>query len=286
MERHRQQETRWRLDGRTPASVSELAQLLPVMLVTPETLSLVSGTPQLRRQFVDAGMFHVEHHVWPIWRRWRAALQHRNSLLKSGRIGERELSAWTDVLVETGEALTAAREKFVTRLAASLAEDEELTDGIGTIELGYQTGWPRELSYRAALTNSLSRDQEFGYTTVGPHKADLTIRVNGELMGARRFLSRGQQKMVAVALELSRLRAIRKETGQPGIVLVDDVASELDMFNQQRLVGGLMETGSQLFITALTDAIPRSLIKGIPVGSEDNEWKMFHVEHGRLKSAQ
>ena len=283
MERYRQKDTQWRMDGRTPGSVAELAQLVPLMLITPETLSLVSGTPQLRRQFMDAGMFHVEHHVWSVWRRWRLALRNRNSLLKSGRIDSRQLSAWTDVLVETSEALTTSRSAFVKQLDNALKEDESLTESLGQIELNYQFGWPRELSYRMALEQCIERDLDQGYTSVGPHKADLMIRVNGEYLGARRFLSRGQQKMVAVALELARLRVVGKVSGQSGIVLVDDVAAELDYPNQKRLLGGLLDSGAQLFITALTDMLPDTLKAGMNPDMDSDQWKMFHVEHGQLR---
>ncbi|RMF15704.1 MAG: DNA replication/repair protein RecF [Gammaproteobacteria bacterium] len=279
------QPTEWRLNGERPKGLSQLANVAPVILITPETLSLVSGTPQLRRQFLDGGMFHVEPFAWEIWRQWRHALRNRNQILKSGRIDSRLLSAWDSVYVAQSTALSQARQFFVERLNEHIGRVQTLMKlGLGRISLHFQRGWSRELTLEHVLEEQSNRDWESGYTHSGPHKADFEIRVDGERWTARRYMSRGQQKMIAIVLELARLSVLREKKGDSGIVLVDDVTAELDQTNQRLLFDGLLNSGAQLFITTLDDQ--KHLLPGAIVGQKDRLMaKMFHVEHGKITAS-
>lgn len=234
---------------------------------------------------MDGGMFHVEHQIWDVWRQWRLALRNRNRTLKSGRIDNRHLSAWDDVFVRHSELLTRARQAFVDQLNEQVRRvQHEMSLTLGEITLHFQPGWAKDTRLIDQLVASRVRDVENGYTQLGPHKADLDIRIDGERWAAKRYFSRGQQKMIAIVLELARLNVLKEKTGESGIVLVDDVTAELDHRNQLLLFKGLLNSEAQLFITTLDDE-KQALVEAIRENKDHPPARMFHVEHGRVKAS-
>jgi len=140
------------------------------------------------------------------------------------------------------------------------------------IELHLAQGWAGERSFLEALDRSWHRDSERGLTHVGPHRADLQIRVDGE--AARQRVSRGQQKLVAAAMLLGQLRCDADQGSPTAALLVDDPAAELDAPSLDRLLREVLELPLQLFITALDAAHPA--FEGLGVAAR------FHVEHGNF----
>jgi len=258
--------------NRQPAdSLAVLAEKLAVQVIDPEIHRLVSDGPEVRRRFLDYGVFHVEHAFLDAWRRYRRALRQRNAGLREG-IDDEVLRAWEPELIATGRTVDGLRRQHLRALAEEFVVlGRQLTGA----EVGceYRSGWGEAPEFEQALEAARERDREQGTTTVGPHRADLRLIYRGR--SARQQVSRGQQKLFGAALVLAQTRAMARERTEGPVLLVDDPAAELDGDSLERLMAGVLGTGSQLIVTALTtDAV------SLPA-----ETVMFHVEHGRVSAA-
>lgn len=247
---------------------ADLAVLLPVQVIDPEIHELVHGGPELRRRFLDWGVFHVKHSFLDNWRNYQKALRQRNAALRQGESDE-QVSAWDEPLAEYGEAVDSCRTEFLNDflpLLSSISVDNLPFDS----NCSYKRGWSSNSTLQEALEESRARDRAFGATQVGPHRADLTLQVHERR--ARHRVSRGQQKMLAATMVIAQSRFVAAHIENELTLLVDDPAAELDRDNRQRLFSMLREIPAQMFVTALEPAdLPWS-----------DEGRMFHVEHGRL----
>jgi DNA replication and repair protein RecF len=238
---------RAQIGGEKVASLAELAVALPVQIIDPEIHHLIEEGPSRRRRFLDWGVFHVERTFVAYWQRYRQALKQRNAALKSGQ-PRAAVVAWDGDLLRYGELLTSARSRYV----ALLAEQAEIIGRnlLGMdLELSYRPGWARDQSFAESLQQSRNHDQASGVTQVGPHRAELSIRLNGA--GVKDRISRGQQKLLAAALLLAQLKLFPEDGSVRPSLLLDDPAAELD---DDRLTGLIREVSAhsvQLIVTTL-----------------------------------
>jgi DNA replication and repair protein RecF len=249
---------------------ADLARLLPVQVIDPEIHELVQGGPELRRRFLDWGVFHVKHGFLESWRIYQQALRQRNAALRHNEPDEL-VRLWDEALTTHGERVTLLRTEFLQEflpLFSSIVAENLPFEAI----CSYKCGWSSNHGLAEALHGSLARDRAFGSTQVGPHRADLSLQVADRR--ARHRVSRGQQKMLAAALVIAQTRFIAPHITTRPVLLVDDPSAELDRGNRQRLFTLLQEMPAQLFITALETA-------DLPWSAEA---RMFHVEHGKVTS--
>ena len=236
-----------------------------------------SGSAEVRRRYLDWGLFHVEHGFLQVWRRYSRALKQRNGLLRQRR-GHGELDAWECELALAGEALDQYRQQYVERLQQHFEVlIEALLPAAGLAGLELQSGWRRQdLALADALLLARERDLVHGFTSVGPHRADLRIQLQ-DLPG-KDGLSRGQAKLTALALLLAQAQQLAGQTGEWPILQLDDLASELDRRHQGNLLAWLQATPAQVLVTG-TEAPPVLAQAGI------RTW-MFHVEHGAVAAVE
>lgn len=255
-----------RIGGEPAKSLGELAEYLPVQVIDPDVHKLVEDGPGGRRQFLDFGVFHVEHGFLACWRRYQRALKQRNKALKTD---PKVASAWDPELIQAGESLDIMRRAYVDELLP-VARDwvEYLLDG--ELELKYRSGWSGERTLAEALVHSRQRDRDFGATLVGPHRADLELKVHDR--AARGRVSRGQQKLLASALLLAQVELMESRAGA-GVLLLDDPAAELDGDRLSRLLTRVQGLASQCFITGLN----------LEDLAEFKSGSVFHVEQGNLR---
>jgi DNA replication and repair protein RecF len=196
----------------------------------------------------------VEPDFLRVWRRYARALKQRNALLKVGARAD-ELDGWEHELAESGESITRSRETYIQRwLQRFSAEATTLVPTIGADRLELHAGWRRdELPLADALLLARPRDLTMGFTSVGPHRAD--VRIGFADLPGREALSRGQAKLTALALLLSQARLHAELAGDWPIIALDDLASELDRDHQARVIEDLVATDAQVFVTG-TDAPP------------------------------
>jgi len=270
--RHSGQSWKGRLDGQDVQQLGNLCAALAVVTFEPGSHALISGSGESRRRFVDWALFHVEPDFLPLWRRYSRALKQRNALLKQGGAGA-SLDAWDRELADSGELLTARRRAYVDRLqekAIPLAAD--IAPLLGMQGLVFQPGWRRhEVSLADALLLSRERDRQYGYTSVGPHRADWQPEF-AELPGTQ-ALSRGQAKLTALACLLAQAEDFADQRGEWPVIALDDLASELDRHHQQRVLARLLAGQAQVLISATET--PALLDPWQPA--------RFHVEQGQIR---
>jgi len=259
-----------RLDGRPVGGIAELATVFPVQAIDPELHQLIEEGPQQRRRYLDWGVFHVEPGFVGTWQRFQRALRQRNAALRTN--GEAELvRAWDGELVEAGVGVAQARFEYLEALRPFVGAAGERLLG-QPVELALAQGWAAERSLQEALDRSWLRDRERGMTNIGPHRADLHIRVGG--LPARERVSRGQQKLVAAAMLLGQLKCDASQGSPTAALLVDDPAAELDPVSLGALLDEILALPLQLFVTALDGAHPCLERLKNPA--------RFHVEHGKV----
>jgi DNA replication and repair protein RecF len=177
---------------------------------------------------------------------------------------------WDPDLVRFGELIAEVRGRFVEALLPYWRESVVALSGLEP-ELHYFKGWAQDVALADALKSSWTRDQTRGITHPGPHRADILIRLNGR--PAREVLSRGQQKLVAVAMTLAQLNLLQVTTQTTPTLLLDDPAAELDGDHLRRFIEQVMRLRSQLVLTSLH---PDAHLFGTPD-------RVFHVEQGRVE---
>ena len=179
-------------------------------------------------------------------------------------------SPWESELIRLGELLTSARARLIEALQVDWGL---MLRRLGAVDasLGFFQGWSRELSLADSLRSHRGRDTERGTTGVGPHRFDVLLRVDGH--PAREVVSRGQQKLLGVAMAVTMARYLAESAGRQSTLLLDDPAAELDAERTEALLQTVRDLGAQLVVTSLQAQDTRL---GVPDA-------VFHVEHGTVK---
>lgn len=266
--------TQARVQGRRVRAQTELARLFPVQAIHPDSHELLAGPPGERRGFLDWGLFHSEEEYLPVLQGYRRALQQRNEALRLGA-PDRALSAWEREMGRHGRQLDAFRRDYLLALGETVTDLRSRLPVEGALEWQYRRGWREEESLEEVLARGREREREMGYTLWGPHRAEVIFRHEGVSLSQE--ASRGQQKTAVLLLRLAQVALHRRRTTRPVVVLVDDLASELDPARCAGALDLLRHLGCQVFVTAIQgDSLEVS-------GWE--EIRMFHVEHGQLRGA-
>jgi DNA replication and repair protein RecF len=243
---------RARIGGDKPDSLAQMALLLPVQIIDPEVHHLIEEGPNRRRRFLDWGVFHVEHEFVGHWQRYQQVLKQRNAALKA-RQPRAVVSAWDADLVRSGDSLSAARARYVAALSPHAQAVGRSLLGM-ELALGYRSGWAKDQTLAEALAQSFGQDNERGATQVGPHRAELAIRLDG--MAVKDRISRGQQKLLAAALLISQLNLFPEESPVRPSLLLDDPAAELDGEHLAALIEEVATRSVQLVVTTLHGEFP------------------------------
>lgn len=272
----------------------ELSGLLTSVLFSPESVSIIKGSPQERRGFLDYDISQVSLSYIRDLHRYRRILAQRNNLLKK-MLGQRtapsqksaQLELWDEQLVEYGARIIMKRLAVLEKLnPLTRLTQRRLTDGKENIELSYifnKSGRLEESEGRRegriaaflqdAREKALEEDLRFGVTQWGPHRDDLEILLNG--INLKQFGSQGQQRTAVLALKLAELEFFRGESGEYPILLLDDVLSELDENRQNQLLAFIHEKAIQCFITSTE---PTNFF-----GREKRQSRSFLVNAGKIE---
>lgn len=275
LEKTRQGKTRIKISNNKDA-IGELVKILPLQLVNSNSYSLFSGGPKARRQFIDWGVFHVEPHFFSVWQLFQQNLKQRNAALQKQMLLE-QTKIWNFRFIELSSKITHMREVYLqqlTPLIINLAKELINLDGFS---IDFYKGWNVDNTLDAILRRAFSRDLQLGYTQYGPQRADLLIKLRGNPV--HEVLSRGEQKLLAYALQLAQGLLLKKMTGKSCIYLFDDLFAELDSTKQHYLITLLKKLEAQVFITVIEDNLAKMLRNTI-------NGKLFHVENGKILEKQ
>lgn len=266
--------SRWeaRIDGAS-VTLGQLVRTCAVVCFEPGSHALIAGGAEERRRFLDWGVFHVEHEFQGAWQRYQRALKQRNSLLRSARLVDEALfEPWERELDQAASLIDAARHTYLERLRPFLAAElAAVVPELGMPTLRYRRGWAEEAALLDQLAAQRDRDRGRGHTGSGSHRADWSITL--EHAPLREHLSRGQEKLVALACLLAQAAVYAQHhAGEWPIVCLDDLASELDQAHQAALIARLTAAGVQVLITGTEQP---AALAGVP-------HRLFHVEQGHV----
>ncbi len=251
---------------------SELAYSLPVLLIHPKSYLLLDGGPQVRREFLDWGVFNFQEDFLICWRKFKKVLQQRNSLLKNKQADQ--INVWNNELVEYGTIVSNYREQYLKKLEPFFFEICSCFLNFEQIELKYNPGWDQSESFMMSLRKDLPKDLRYGFTHSGPHRSDVGVMVDGRL--AKHVVSRGQLKLLMLSLKLAQVKLINTEKNNSVCLLIDDLTAELDIDNKAKLLDYLSGLHCQVFMSTT------ELSNFGDLTNLDN-YKKFHVEHGKIK---
>lgn len=240
------------LDGTPLTRTGELMGCLNVVMFSPEDLHLVKDGPQERRRFLDMELSQLKPAYYYALQQYNNALKNRNLLLKEQPIRYDMIELWDEQLAQLGTTIIRTRAEFVEELCI-LAEKlhSGMSGGRERLETVYLPNVPPMAAdvlperLNELLTDHLERDIYRGFTSVGPHRDDLGLMLNGK--DVRVFGSQGQQRTAALSLKLSEIELMRRVRGERPVLLLDDVFSELDADRQARLLETVSDC--QTFVT-------------------------------------
>jgi DNA replication and repair protein RecF len=241
--------TQVRLNGLPCHTTSELARFLPSQIFYQDVFQVIDAGPSVRRSVMDWGLFHVKHNYHETWKNYKRALKQRNSLLRQ-KAPLSKLLPWDKTLADLAAPLHESRLEYIKQLQPLFTGILQSLTSM-TCSLNYYKGWDRRQSNKSLLKileDNYQSDLLKQFTQYGPHHADLAVEVND--LNAKQYLSRGQQKIVLIALKVSQGLLL----STPCVYLCDDLTAELDQKHMDGLLELFSQTSGQFFITALSDA--------------------------------
>jgi DNA replication and repair protein RecF len=240
------------LNGERLASVERLRAELCTLVFTPDRLAVVKGSPATRRAYVDRSVGRLLPARGSLPVEYGTALGQRNACLRRLRAGESSREAlrpWTESVASLGESLVAARLEAVSLLS------EPFTRIAGTLGLeGATLAYAGDVPSAEELDARLDRDLERGVTGAGPHLHDIAIAAAGRDL--RFFGSQGEQRVAVLALVLAEADVLQSRAGDPPLVLLDDVLSELDGDRRRALAAIVASGGQTVVTTTAVEALP------------------------------
>ncbi|MEQ2397897.1 DNA replication/repair protein RecF [Merdimmobilis hominis] len=263
-------------------SSTKLAGQFTAVVFSPSHLSLIQDGPQERRRFLDTTICQLKPKYIRVLNDYSRVLAQRNSLLKDVAFSSYlldTLDIWDQHLVRLSATITRTRYTYLEKLKQLAGEvykgisreKEEFSLRYlskACPDLADLSAPGLEEAIAEAVRKARREDLKAGSTTVGAHRDDLEISING--MNVRTYGSQGQQRSAVLALKLSECGMIRQLTGEEPVVLLDDVMSELDESRREYLLNHMGDR--QIFITCCDPNYFRHLEDG----------KSFHIQGGAI----
>ena len=252
-----------RINGVRHTRLAEVIGQVNAVLFDSGDLEIIRGEPSVRRRFLDLEISQTSPRYVHALGAFRKALEQRNRLLRDlrdGRAGydaRASLPAWNAQLAQHGALLVERRHRFLERLAQIAAGvHQTLSDERDTLEITYvpsfgldgltEAAGIRE-RFLAALAAVEGEETARGTTLRGPQRDDVVFCVNGQ--DCRLYGSQGQQRTVALSLKLAERQLIEEVVGEPPLLLLDDVLSDLDDARRRHLFDLTARAGSQTFLS-------------------------------------
>lgn len=245
------------LDGKPPRPVEALLEAVRAVLFAPDELHQLRTVPTARRALLDRAVFQIEPSYLGRAIEYERILKQRNRLLRD-RVDEMLLQPWTEALIRSGALVRQARREFLDHLAPALtATHRQLSGDNASIAIAYpvasQTLGEYEAGLRQELRQAASKDIRLGQTCVGPHRDDPVFLLDEQPI--RHVASQGEWRTIILSFKIALLRLLQERLGTPPLLLLDDMAAELDRQRQGRLFELLAGCGAQVFVTT-TDPEP------------------------------
>jgi DNA replication and repair protein RecF len=270
-----------RLDGKSVRGTAAALGAVSVVLFVPEDLLLSRAAPAARRRFVDLAIFNIERGYYGEASAFQKVLRNRNALLRQGSSDPALLDTYDEELARTGARVVMRRRALVAALQPRFIEHFRALHGDLAVSLSYRSdpevdAASDEIAVEHALEQGLAGrrtlDLRRRFTGFGPQVDDLEIGFSGAL--ARSHASQGQLRSLMLALKLAELTHVEARLGDPPVLLLDDVPSELDPKRR----GLLFDVVASLQCQTLISVTEREIVPSLP-GRRD-----FFVRAGKVSA--
>jgi len=251
-----------RVDGKTVQKLSQFLSYFRVVLFTPEELGNIRGFPAGRRSLLDRAILQTEPAYLDRVQEFDRTLRQRNQLLKQ-QADATVLAPWTEALIRAGSRVRYDRQVYLERFVPRLCTVyREITGDTETAGLNYSVERMSQAELATQLETALHRlaprEKKLGLTLAGPHRDDLDFLVDGRSL--RCFGSQGQQRSYLLAFKAAQVMDLEEQFREPPVLLLDDLASELDNSRQAGFFNFLLNQRGQVFLTSaqtpqLTDPV-------------------------------
>lgn len=268
------------INGVSKKSSADVIGSFSAVVFSPTSLSMIKDGPNARRKFIDGAICQIKPSYAKIYSKYNNTLKQRNAILKDAKYNSSLLDlldVWDEELAKAAAGVIKNRIEYLERL---VPQSQIVYDGISSgkeiLDVKY-ISQKQEYSVnfteiydiiKHGLNASKNDDISNGYTSVGPHRDDVEIKING--FDVRKYGSQGQQRSSVLALKLAEASILKNIIGEYPVCLLDDVMSELDVNRQDYLLSRLQ--GYQVFVTCC-DPAPLARVKNMAV---------FHMKHGEI----
>lgn len=251
-----------------PRQLADLAGVAPIVLFLVDDLEIIRGEPAKRRAFLDTELSAMSRtYAWSL-KQYTRVVDQRNRLLKDVRdtlADPASLLPWNDQLASFGGRLLEVRTRFIDDLnSVSVSVYQGLTNSSQGLTVEYVRDWGDQAStpatreafveaLAAAIEDATTEEIRRGSSLVGPHRDDLRMLIDGR--DVRQFGSQGEQRTAALALRVSEFSLVHRLFGEPPVLLLDDILSELDRTRRAALLNHLAPIAQVIVTTTDVDAV-------------------------------
>ena len=244
------------INGLPIRKASELFGVVNMVFFSPEDLNIIKNGPGERRRFLDLELCQLDKIYLTDLASYNHIVNQRNKLLKDLYVKpdlKGTLEIWDMQMADYGKKIIEKREEFVEELN-ELAKGlhKGLTGGLEELEILYEPS-VTAAEFEQKLAQNRDRDLRMKLTSVGPHRDDFCVKVNG--IDIRRYGSQGQQRTAALSLKLSEIYLVKKKIRDTPVLLLDDVLSELDSSRQTYLLESIHDIQTLITCTGLDDFV-------------------------------
>ena len=267
------------INGIEQRYVKALLGVFGSVIFSPEDLNLIKEGPEERRKFLDTDISLIRPNYYRFIKEFRKVNELKNNLLKNPPVNGELLDVYNEKISALAAKITVHRHRFVEELSAlTSAALMYISGNSEQVEIKYKPGFDfsyslsnKEIyeSYKKEFEKVKEEELKKGVSLIGPHRDDISFIINGR--DAKIYASQGQQRSVITALKLAEYEFMKGVLGEPPILLLDDIFSELDKKRQEKLLGFLKK--GQVIITC-TD---RDLI-----GKIKYPCRLFQIKDGKI----
>lgn len=244
------------INGLPIRKARELLGVVNLVFFSPEDLNIIKDGPGERRRFLDSELCQLDGVYITELAGYNHIVNQRNRLLKDCYMNpglKSTLDVWDMQMVDYGKKIIGKREAFVEELnEIARGLHKGLTGGIEELEILYEPS-VTAAEFEDKLSGNRERDLRMKLTSVGPHRDDFCVKVNG--IDIRRYGSQGQQRTAALSLKLSEIYLVKKKIRDTPVLLLDDVLSELDSSRQTYLLESIHDIQTLITCTGLDDFV-------------------------------
>lgn len=239
---------------------------LPLVIISPADRDLITEGSDTRRKFMDGVISQSDKEYLSDLLSYTKILSQRNALLKyfvaNNTFNQDTIAVYNEQLEGFGQRIFEKRKEFLDRFAPIFQKRyQAISGGNEQVTLTYSSGL-HDMPLKHLLTNALNKDRALQYTSVGTHKDDLSLEING--YPVKKFGSQGQQKSYLIALKLAQFDFIKQMSGVDPILLLDDIFDKLDEHRVAHIIELVhTEDFGQLFISDTHPERTETIVKKI-----------------------